>query len=191
MRLISECQDFFLSFSLLFCIPSISFIMSMYHFYKHRRIIRICMNQKQRLAFYYQALKSPDGKRDFFFFFFLIAAGKEEGLKECCFMIVIHCMGFPDRASGKEPARQCRRHERRRFSPWVGKTPWRRARQPTPAFLPGESFGQTSLVGYSPQGRTKSDTTEATQHADLALSEMIAWVNADSFRPGSQLESGI
>jgi len=24
------------------------------------------------------------------------------------------------------------------FDPWVGKTPWRRARQPTPVFLPGE-----------------------------------------------------
>ena len=25
------------------------------------------------------------------------------------------------------------------FDPWVGKIPWRRAWQPTPAFLPGES----------------------------------------------------
>ena len=30
--------------------------------------------------------------------------------------------------------------------------PWRRARQPTPVFLPGESHGQRSLVGYSPWG---------------------------------------
>ena len=29
-------------------------------------------------------------------------------------------------------------------------------------FLPGESHGQRSLVGYSPWGRTESDTTEAT-----------------------------
>jgi len=36
------------------------------------------------------------------------------------------------------------------FSPWVGKIPWRRAWQPTPVFLPGESHGQRSLVGYSP-----------------------------------------
>ena len=27
---------------------------------------------------------------------------------------------------------------------------WRRAQQPTPVFLPGESHGQRSLVGYSP-----------------------------------------
>ena len=26
-----------------------------------------------------------------------------------------------------------------RFDPWVGKIPWRRERQPTPVFLPGES----------------------------------------------------
>ena len=28
--------------------------------------------------------------------------------------------------------------------------PWRRARQPTPVFLPGESYRQRSLAGYSP-----------------------------------------
>ena len=32
--------------------------------------------------------------------------------------------GFPGGASGKEPTCQCRRHERRRFDPWVGKIPW-------------------------------------------------------------------
>ena len=32
----------------------------------------------------------------------------------------------------------------------VRKTPWRRAWQPTPAFLLGESHGKRSLVGYSP-----------------------------------------
>ena len=34
--------------------------------------------------------------------------------------------------------------------------------QSTPVFLPGESHGQRSLVGYSPQGRKESVTTEAT-----------------------------
>ena len=29
-----------------------------------------------------------------------------------------------------------------------------------PVFLPGESQGQRSLVGYSPWGRTESGTTE-------------------------------
>ena len=27
------------------------------------------------------------------------------------------------------------------INPWVGKIPWRRAWQPTPVFLPGESHG--------------------------------------------------
>ena len=71
---------------------------------------------------------------------------------------------FPGGASGKEPVCQCRRHMRQGFDPWVGKIPWRRAWQPTPVFLPGESHGQRSLVGYSPQGCKKSDTTEASQH---------------------------
>ena len=39
---------------------------------------------------------------------------------------------------------------------------WRRKRQPTPVFLPGESQGQGSLVGCCLWGRTELDTTEAT-----------------------------
>ena len=41
------------------------------------------------------------------------------------------------------------------------KVPWRRARQPTLAFWPGESRGQRSLAVYSPCGLKGSDTTEA------------------------------
>ena len=37
---------------------------------------------------------------------------------------------------------------RNEFDPWVGKAPWRRKRQPTSVFTPGESHGQRSLVGY-------------------------------------------
>ena len=44
-----------------------------------------------------------------------------------------------------------------------GKISWRRTSQPTPVFLPGESYGQRSLAGYSSWGR-KSDMTEATEH---------------------------
>ena len=42
-----------------------------------------------------------------------------------------------------------------RFDPWVG-IPWRRAWQPTPVFLPGESCGQRSLAGYSPWGHKET-----------------------------------
>ena len=38
--------------------------------------------------------------------------------------------------------------------------PWRRKWQPTPVFLPRESHGQRSLVGYSPWGGKESDITE-------------------------------
>ena len=38
--------------------------------------------------------------------------------------------------------------------------PWRRAGQSTPVFLPGESHGQRSLVGYSPWGHKELDVTE-------------------------------
>ena len=37
---------------------------------------------------------------------------------------------------------------------------WRRKWQPTPVFLPGESHGGKSLVGYSLRGHKESDTTE-------------------------------
>ena len=49
------------------------------------------------------------------------------------------------------------------FDPWDGKIPWRREWQPTLVFLPGKSHGWRSLVGYSPQGRKESDTTERLQ----------------------------
>ena len=38
--------------------------------------------------------------------------------------------------------------------------PWRRAWQPTLVFLPGESHGQKSLMGYSPWGCKESDMAE-------------------------------
>ena len=47
--------------------------------------------------------------------------------------------GFPGGTSSKEPTCQCRRCKGCGFNPWVGKIPWRRAWQPTPILLPGES----------------------------------------------------
>ena len=69
-----------------------------------------------------------------------------EGLDSC---------GSEDLPAQKEPQETW-------FDPWVGKIPWRRAWQPTPAVLPGESHGQRRLEGYSPEGRKESDKTEAT-----------------------------
>ena len=57
---------------------------------------------------------------------------------------------------------QCRTHRCRGFDPWVGKIPWRRARQPTPIVLPGVSHRQRSLVSYSLECYKELDMTEVT-----------------------------
>ena len=62
---------------------------------------------------------------------------------------IILFTGFLGGTSSKEPTCQCSRHKGRGFDPWIGKIPWRGAWQPTPVFLPGESRGQRSQVGYS------------------------------------------
>ena len=67
---------------------------------------------------------------------------------------------------GKGSFCQCRRHG---FNPWVGKIPWRRACQPTPVFLPGESHGQRRVVGHSPWCHKELDMTEAIEHAYISL----------------------
>ena len=67
--------------------------------------------------------------------------------------------GLPHGSDGKESARS------------VGdlgliqvrKISWRREWQPTPVFLPGESHGWRSLVGYSPRSCKEWDVTDTTQ----------------------------
>ena len=68
--------------------------------------------------------------------------------------------GFSGVSSGKEPICHCRSCKRCGFDPWIGKIPCRRAWQSTPVFLPGESHGQGSLVGYSPWGCQEPDMTK-------------------------------
>ena len=59
---------------------------------------------------------------------------------------------------------------------------WRRKWQPTPVFLPRESQGQGSLVGYLLWGHMESDTTEATQQQQqwevLALGTTMYFLTA-------------
>ena len=74
-----------------------------------------------------------------------------------------------------QPSSQCRRC-------WVGKIPWRRAWQATPIFLPGESHGQRSLVGYSPWGLKESDTTEQLS-SHISSVQFSHSVVSDSLRP--------
>ena len=46
--------------------------------------------------------------------------------------------------------------------PGWGRSPGEGRGLPIPVFLPGESNGQRSLVGYSPYGCKELDTTEVT-----------------------------
>ena len=53
---------------------------------------------------------------------------------------------------------------------WVQSLGWEdpmgRAWQPTPVFLPGESYGQRNLAGYSPWSHKESDMTEQLSTRD-------------------------
>ena len=71
---------------------------------------------------------------------------------------VPRALGFAGGARGKEFVCQCRSRKRRGFDSWVGKIPWKRAWQPTPVFLAGESLWTEELAGYSPWGRRESGT---------------------------------
>ena len=86
---------------------------------------------------------------------------------------------FPGGDSGKELLYQYRTRKRHRFDPWVGKIPWRRAWQPTTVFFPGESHGQSSLVGYSPYGHKESEYYPA-----IILKESI--VNTHNYKDESK-----
>ena len=64
-------------------------------------------------------------------------------------------------------------YRRCRFSPWIGKTPWRRKWQPTTAFLPGKFLGQWSLMGYSP--RVTKSQTQLSEHTTPHQSQLPRW----------------
>ena len=71
---------------------------------------------------------------------------------------------FPGGTNGKEPPASAVDLISSRFDPWMGKIPWRRARQPLQYSCLENPHGQRSLAGYSPQGGQESDMTEATQN---------------------------
>ena len=82
------------------------------------------------------------------------------------------CIGLPCWLRWQIIWLQCRRP---RFDPQEGKIPWRRERQPTPVFLPGEFHGQRSLAGYSLQGRKELVTIEQTQYARSFVNNSIIY----------------
>ena len=61
------------------------------------------------------------------------------------------------------------------FHPRVGKIPWRRTWQPTPAFFPRESHGQRSLVGYSPQDCKEPNTPEELSTCAPSALKGVEW----------------
>ena len=67
-------------------------------------------------------------------------------------------MGFPGGSDSKESA--CNAGNLGSI-PGLGRSP-EKEMATHPVFLPGESHGKRSLVGYSPWGCTESDMTEAT-----------------------------
>ena len=73
------------------------------------------------------------------------------------------CGCFPGGSDGKESA--CMQEIQ--VQSQGGEGPWRRAWQPTPVFLPGESHGQRSLVGYGVHGVAKSQPGLSNQHFGL------------------------
>ena len=75
-----------------------------------------------------------------------------------CWEINCHNSGLPGGSVGKEST--CNAEDLGSINPWSGRIPWRKAWQPTPVFLPGESHGQRSLAGCSPWGHKELDMTE-------------------------------
>ena len=57
--------------------------------------------------------------------------------------------------------------------PGLGRSP-EDSMQPTSVFLPGESQGQRSLVGYSPWGHKESDTTKHVTEGNWTLQRTVA-----------------
>ena len=71
--------------------------------------------------------------------------------------------GFSMWSRGIDFTCKCKICKRYKFDPWAGKMPWSWKRQPTPVFLPGESHGQRSLVGYSPWDHRELDQSQQQQ----------------------------
>ena len=83
-------------------------------------------------------------------------------------------LGFPGSTGGKQPTCQGRRHKRCGFSPWVGKVPWRRAQQPTPVCLCGESHGQRSLATVHGVTKSQTQVKQLCIHACMAQLQIIS-----------------
>ena len=86
-------------------------------------------------------------------------------------LMYIHPEGFPGGIIGKNLSASAGDIRDAGSIPGLGRSPGK-AWQPTPIFLPRESHGQKSLVGYSPSGHKKLDTTKSNlaQHLFVQIS---------------------
>ena len=75
--------------------------------------------------------------------------------------------GFPGGTSGKKPACQHRTCKGCGFDPWVRKILWRRAWQPTPVFLPGESPWTEKPGGLQSMGSQRDNWSNLAQHTHV------------------------
>ena len=87
-------------------------------------------------------------------YFIYLVKDSNEGIKSASWSWYLR--GFPSASVVKNPSAA---RELQVWYPWVRNIPWRRAWQPTPVFLAGESHGQ-SLVGY----RLQSVGLERVRH---------------------------
>ena len=66
----------------------------------------------------------------------------------------------------KHPPAKADRCQRQGFNPSVRKIPWRRAWQPTPVFLPGESHGQSQQDTIHRVAKSRTQLKQICTHAE-------------------------
>ena len=107
------------------------------------------------------------------------------GMKYIFFFSKSFIVVFPGGSDSKEST--CIAGDLRPF-PWLGRSPGGGYDNPTPVFLPGESHGQKSLVGYSPWGHKQSDVAERPLKkkwfAENSRKRMASGVEGVSAGPG-------
>ena len=106
--------------------------------------------------------------------FFTIWAIREDQCEKD-FSLISLSYGFSGGTSCKALASQCKRHKRWGLDPWLGKTPFRRAWQPTPISLPGESPWTEMPGGVQSLGlqRVEHDWSDlAHMHARIGCARM-------------------
>ena len=117
------------------------------------------------------------------FCFVLLSSRKERGASQVTLLLK------------KKPACKFRRHKRSESDPWVRKIPRRRAWQPTPVFLPGESQepGRLQSTGTQRVGHDWSELApvhaERREHVHRGLPETFSENNtkiqSDSHKPAN------